>query len=393
MTQSPWLVLALFTITLMGACDCEEECDPGAIGCMCASGGLCLTGAVCIDGTCQGSPDTGTMGMDTGTGEDTGPGTDTGRPDTSGGEDTGTTGDAGPDGDPTPNPDAFFEMDPPPEMCLEDGSRVPGDDVPGGTPECPDDKNREGCPCSFDDIGTTAECWPGLRVHRGRGQCMDGRTTCMPYSEFSGAWGPCEGAVLPTEGVELGRAACGCFSQGRWELQNLSPCFFESGGTITAVSTWVNPATGLAECPTIGRPEPEPGTVWSENTLRVDCEGRFELCYVLRAGDFDTPSESDCVVATTCVEAWYGERDVEQDLPPLPAWTGTDTACARQFRDSGGYGEMTVQGLTIECEDLSDMGESYVFNRINYCPFDCFEPDRRDDPDCVDCRMMGGGGF
>src|SRR5678816_3170088 len=37
----------------------------------------------------------------------------------------------------------FYEDDPPPMGC--DGGGQPP--VPGGTPECPDDKNLPGCPC------------------------------------------------------------------------------------------------------------------------------------------------------------------------------------------------------------------------------------------------------
>ena len=80
---------------------------------------------------------------------------------------------------PAPNWDAFFAEDPPPEYC------GPGDAdaavLPGGTPECPDDKNREGCPCSLH--GATAPCWPGLRVDRNRGICQDGVTTCLYFVE------------------------------------------------------------------------------------------------------------------------------------------------------------------------------------------------------------------
>src|SRR3990167_844899 len=38
--------------------------------------------------------------------------------------------------------DAFWADDPPPKVCGDSGMTPV---VPGGTPECPDDKNREGC--------------------------------------------------------------------------------------------------------------------------------------------------------------------------------------------------------------------------------------------------------
>src|SRR5688572_6993118 len=41
--------------------------------------------------------------------------------------------------------DAFWADDPPLMFCALDGGSFPPQVVPGGTPECPDDKNREGC--------------------------------------------------------------------------------------------------------------------------------------------------------------------------------------------------------------------------------------------------------
>jgi hypothetical protein len=223
---------------------------------------------------------------------------------------------------------------------------------------------------------------------------MDGTTTCMPYDEFTGVWGPCNGAVLPVEGARLGPESCSCFSNGRWEIDNLSPCFVTYGGTDTyAVSTYIS--GGFASCPDDPGgppPRPQPGTTWSTNRLTVDCEGQFQLCYTLKAGNFDAPSAGDCVVARTCTEAWYSERDVTQELPPLPSWTGSDSACAARFESSGGYGEMSVIGLSVECDPVDDgTGGEYVFNRVNYCPTSCnVDPSA---PECAGCMMGGSGTF
>lgn len=301
--------------------------------------------------------------------------------------------DAGPP-DVGPDPEAFWADDPPPRTCLPDGGMGVPPDPPGGTPECPDDKNREGCRC--ETIGETAPCWPGLRVDRNRGICMDGTTRCEPYDEFTGRWGACIGYVLPVPGFERGPEACGCFSAGSWEIDNLSPCFVEYGaGRVYAVSTFID-ATGNASCPTslssTPPPRPEPGRPWSTNRLTVDCAGRFRLCYRLRAGDVEAPAGADCVVAESCTEAWYAEAGVAQELPPLPGWSGTDPVCAQRFRDAGGYGEMTVLGLSIECDPVDDgAGAEYVFNRTGYCPLRCLEtPDL---PECERCEMGGSGSF
>lgn len=297
----------------------------------------------------------------------------------------------------TPNPEAFWESDPPPRQCLEDGTMTPLPEPPGGTPECPSDKNREGCRC--EPIGARAPCWPGLRVNRNRGICRDGMTECLPYDEFTGVWGPCMGAVLPVPGVRLGPQACRCFSQGRWALENLSPCFIEySGGRgVYAVSTYVD-GGGVARCPSLPSgasppPAPMPGTNWTRNTLTVDCAGRFELCYTLRAGNAEMPMPSDCMLARVCTgSVWYPEAGREMRLPDLPSWTSADSACAQRFRDSGGYGEMSVRGLSLECEPIDDgAGGEYVFNRVNYCPLRCNrEPTA---PGCERCMMGGSGMF
>src|SRR5262245_20683217 len=104
--------------------------------------------------------------------------------------------------------EAFFEDDPPPTGC--DGGGVPP--IPGGTPECPADKNLEGCDCPM--AGMTAPCWPGKRKNRNRGICHDGTTTCILQGENDLKWGPCIGYQLPTG--TTGKAACLCFSGGHW---------------------------------------------------------------------------------------------------------------------------------------------------------------------------------
>ena len=101
------------------------DCDPGYRDCVC-SGGVCVDGLICSDNVCIPSildPTPNSSSVNDG-----------------------------------PNPDAFFADDPPPMVCLPDGTMGPPPEIPGGTPECPDDKNREGCPCT--NLGQQAACWP-----------------------------------------------------------------------------------------------------------------------------------------------------------------------------------------------------------------------------------------
>jgi hypothetical protein len=105
-----------------------------------------------------------------------------------------------------------------------------------------------------------------------------------------------------------------------------------------------------------------------------------------------SPSDTDCVLARTCVEDWYEAANVTQELPPLPPWVGNDPVCAQRFQQMGGYGEMSVRGLSIECDPIDDgSGEEYVFNRVSYCPASCDQMPTA--PECMNCRMGGSGDF
>jgi len=188
-----------------------------------------------------------------------------------------------------------------------------------------------------------------------------------------------------------GTPECPCdFSGGRWLLENPSPCtiFNERGEIVGMVSTKLD-----ASCPVIvaGAPVAHEGP-WSLNSLQVDCAGQFELCYALKAGNADDPKPEDCLVARVCTQVWYPEADVKMTLPALDGWTATDLTCAQRFNDSGGYGEMTVLGESVECDVIDDGGgQPYAFSRSPYCAPDCRDnPDRED---CKRCSQGGAGGF
>ena len=286
------------------------------------------------------------------------------------------------------DPDAFFAKDPPPKWCGPDASPAPP--VPGGTPDCPDDKNREGCPCPT--VGMTAPCWPGLRANRHLGICKDGTTTCQQFGEFSKTWGPCVGYVLPQPGATLGKEACKCFSEGTWAIANLVPCFVtytDAGGNQT---TW-GISTHDGACPTVSGAPPyaKPAGIWSTDSLNVDCQGHFELCYTLKAGDYANPQATDCVVSQVCTEADYPTPGATEPFPDLDSWTTTTSTCSQQFAATGGYGEMTVIGESWACEDISNAGQPEVFHRVQYCKLSC--QTNPSDPACASCMQGGSGQF
>lgn len=284
---------------------------------------------------------------------------------------------------------AGLPPDPAVPMCGPDGEMTLAPEIENAK-FCPADKNLEGCSCP--DVGKQAPCWPGKRANRNRGICTDGMTTCMDIFEFGPAWGPCEGYVLPEEGAESGPGSCGCFANGRWALSNVVPCIFADERGTYMFSSRPDGEDGYLCDPVAEVPPGAPDESWSQGTLNVDCAGQFELCYVLKAGDVDDPSPEDCLVMRTCVEVWYEKAGQTQPLPDLPGWTAKDQACSKRFVDQGGYGEMTVQGITIECDPIDDGdGEPYVFRRSAYCSSKCV--DTPDAEECASCSVMGTGEF
>jgi hypothetical protein len=294
-------------------------------------------------------------------------------------------------GDAAATVDAFFVNDPPPPMCGMDGMMEQAQS-PGGSPQCPDDKNREGCPCP--EAGATAACWPGKRVNRMHGICKDGKTTCAQTEEFGLRWSHCEGYVLPNPDATAGPEACGCFSSGTWNLTNLAPCIFHGDmGTFLYSSKLTS--DGKIDCGKgldQSKPPPVPDGIWSKDTLNIDCAGQFKLCYTIKAGDVKAPSPDDCMIMQSCVDVWYAEVGKDQALDDLPSWSSPNTECAAKFDSSGGYGEMTVIGKSAECDVVDDgHGNPYVFHRTDYCPPSC--QNDTTSPECKSCQTGGSGMF
>lgn len=336
----------------------------GAVGAACGSAGDSTFG----NGNGNGNGDDGGFGDDSSFGD----------------------GGAG-SGDSAIDPDAFFAKDPPPKWCGPDASPAPP--APGGTPDCPDDKNRAGCPCPT--LGQTAACWPGLRANRNLGICKDGTTTCVPAGELGKVWGPCQGYVLPQPGATLGKEACKCFSEGTWAIANLVPCFVTYTGFAGGDQTWGVSTHDQGLCPDIPNNSPpppaKPAADWSTDTLDVDCAGHFRLCFALKAGDFTNPQTTDCTVSEVCTESDYPQANQVARFPNLPSWVANDATCSKAFADNGGYGEMTVKGETWACDDISNAGQPYVFHRVQYCRFECFTNPSA--PGCQSCMQGGSGQF
>jgi len=294
--------------------------------------------------------------------------------------------------------DAFFIQDPPPRYCaLDGGAPFTPPPLPGGTLDCPDDKNREGCPCP--EEGKSAPCWPGARANRNLGICMDGTTTCKRYGEITLAWGECVGYVLPDPGATGGAEACQCFSHGQWDIVNTVPCtltYLDQNmvpQSYEAYSSYVPQSGGTPQCgDQSGNPViPKPTDIWSADTVTADCAGRFTLCYQIKAGNVMNRLASDCVVGKSCTTGDYLTVGMEQAFPPLPAWRNTNSSCVEKWDKMGGYWEMTVVGTSITCDAITE----HVFNFGGFCPSDCLNtPDMgTPNPACANCTTMGSGRF
>lgn len=274
--------------------------------------------------------------------------------------------------------DAFFIQDPPVMYCGLDGGGFAPPPLPGGTLACPDDKNLQGCPCTAE--GMTAPCWPGARKNRNLGICKDGMTTCTQLTETNLSWGACVGAVLPLPNATSGADACDCFSHGFWQVDNLTPCGAgASATTVTSMYSSAPPATdgGMPDCTNM---MPAAGSTWSTDEVTVDCAGHFTLCYTLKAGNGAMPMASDCTVAQVCTQADYTQVNVPQTFPPLKSFISSPSvsACAMAFYATGGYGEMSVQGVSLTCDQIPQ----HVFQTVTYCA-----------QGQAGCVSGGGGGF
>lgn len=290
--------------------------------------------------------------------------------------------------------DDLYKNDPPSSYaCAPTGQPTPPPVT--GTESCPDDKNKPGCACQ--NVGEEKPCWTGLRKNRNLGVCKDGVAKCLKQSELLNVWGQCEGQTLPTPGA-TGAEACGCFSEGTWTIRNTSPClYYGDQGNASTYRAWSTIGDDGSGCTNPMAPNTQN---WSTSTLKVDCEGTFTLCFRIRAGNFKEPKESDCVLGTVCVnDVLYPTKNQVLELPPLPAWRGTDSACAYKWETtdpntSPGYGEMLVKGETYACDEVGGPNNSErVFNRVEYCPLICRDPANKDLEPCRTCQLSGQGTF
>jgi hypothetical protein len=182
-------------------------------------------------------------------------------------------------------------------------------------------------------------------------------------------------------------------------MENFKPCIwgqnpYGSEGAMSTIPVLNDAGTMDFKCDYAAKPMDTPpvppSAPWSKNWLTIDCAGTMNLCYTLKAGDQKNPSASDCTVVTVCTQGVYDTPGVEKQMPDLPAWTSSDTACATKFFEIGGYGEMSVAaGISVEC----DVIPSKIFQYIAYCPPKCALAANKDLPECTNCKNGGGGPF
>jgi hypothetical protein len=114
---------------------------------------------------------------------------------------------------------------------------------------------------------------------------------------------------------------------------------------------------------------------FTKNTLKVDCEGTFDLCFTVRAFNAsgktvnDATTQDCALMPRQCTgPSEYPTRDVTKALSDLKYWTSSNAACANNFTKYGGYAELSVKGQSYLCEKVDDGNNGYrVFYRIRYC--------------------------
>lgn len=250
--------------------------------------------------------------------------------------------------------------DPLPKWCGPADGGVSQPPQVTGSEKCPSDKNIEGCPCTT--VGEKAKCWPGLRKNRNLGACKDGETTCMTQGELGKVWGKCQGATLPSGST--GAGACNCFSGGQWKITNVVPCLVNIGNTDYYATSAACPPNPSDPAP----PKGVPAQPWSTNTVKIDCEGHFKLCFTIKGGDAANPKPTDCTLGKVCTEGDYLQKNVEQAFPDLPGWFSDDDQCAKDALAGGPlYFEMSVNGNSFACDEVGSASNPLVFNRKPYC--------------------------
>ena len=74
--------------------------------------------------------------------------------------------------------------------------------------------------------------------------------------------------------------------------------------------------------------------------------------------------------------------------------TSATEASPKAAASTGGYGEMTVKGLSVLCDEISENGQPYVFHRVQYvqyCKSECQTNPTA--PGCESCMLGGSGDF
>jgi hypothetical protein len=378
-------ILVVPIATAFAACSSESTTGEDNGG---GNGGS--AGVICVGSSCAGTGGNGGKAPDSSVGGSTGQGGSGG---SGGGTRDGTTS----EWDGSVQDTAWFDGNWDGYWYQCEGSVDPGP-PPGGTPNCPADNNLPGCPC-FDTNAEAVACFTGDRKNRHRGACRDGTAKCVRQGELSTVYGACENEVLPVPGVSKGKDACVCFTEGRWRIENLWTCLWPLPGSfkgaMSTIPTGEAPPAVPGHCPPIAdannyiQNNTPPPQAWSKNWLTVDCAGAFDLCITLKAGDANKPSDADCILKKVCTNGMYSTPGVEQLMPDLPGWITTDGACAQRWWDVGGYGEMEVKGMSVECDPVP----GHLFTRITYCPSKCALDENKSLPECATCSANQDGTF
>jgi hypothetical protein len=166
-----------------------------------------------------------------------------------------------------------------------------------------------------------------------------------------------------------------CMCPLEWNVDNITVCGVESTAArpplvYSTVMGSSGPSCGTEPS---AFPAPLPKQAWSKQRIRSTCAGSGQLCFRLRQGDAEHPTNDDCVLAEHCTDFTYKGDNKYLELPPIDAWTVSDTACAYKFEAEDGY---------LEFANDSDLGCEPVVQR-RLCPLSCAK--HSSTPECQAC--------
>ncbi len=201
------------------------------------------------------------------------------------------------------------------------------------------DDDRDGlvdeqCPCN---LGEQQACWPGDPSRRGQGSCQDGMQQCEDGFEFP-QWGPCEGAVLPSEEIP-----------GNYEDEDCDGV--ADGAPMCTPGEFGEVCTGGEDEDCDGKIDCEDPDCERSPACRDDCSTPGACDCAPRETNCRDGVDDDCDGNTDCTDV-----DCQRCTPGAFRWCDEPSECAwgrQQCQPDGTWGPCTEVSPPPGCEGTS----------------------------------------